>query len=1475
MNEKFDFNEQERIAALKSYDILDTLSEDEYDGITRLAAQICGTKISLIIFVDENRQWFKSKVGIDTTETPKEIAFCNHAIQTPNAIFVIEDSSKDSRFKDNPLVKGDPNVKFYAGVPLVDKDQYALGTLCVIDDKPQKLSDIQLDALRTLSKSVVNLLELRRGNLNLAQEREVLIDSLEFNNPFYILLDEKGIIRNFGSKISKICPEIARNQSIANYFQFQVPFDFDKFVQSTDHQTKRLNFLDSIDKNQRLKFSAKKSKEIIILSIGPVINSKYSIRNYNLTLNDFSFHDYITEYLFLQQTTDRSLKESRVVLNSIREKNEELKKAQFNLDLIARFPQENPNPIVRLDYDLKLGYKNPVSEINFLHDFSLENRGLMDYELLDVVKSLIANKKETQSVILKRNNRTYNIGIRNIIEHDYINIYASDISDYISQLHKKEQEILGVKNFYEFILNNIPSDIAVFDSKHKYLFVNPQGISNEDTRQFIIGKDDYDYCRYRGISTQIADNRRHIFNKILETKKSFEWEDDIIDHNKNRKIILRKMAPIFDDKGDVNYVIGYGIDITSRKIAENQLVKATNRLQLLEKFLDRTSDAIQVSDEHGRMIYINDSAANRLGIEKSEIFDYRIEDFEKFFKNQEEWKQHVKFLKKTGVFQVQSENVNIKTGAVTDVELSVTYEEFSGTGYLIAAARDISDRIKAQQEITKLSRVAKNTNNGVLMLDLNRKITWANDAMIKRSGYSLEELIGNSPRIFQFEGTDAKTVELIYNKLVLSEAVTTEILHQAKNGSLYWINLNIQPIFDEKDNQIGFMAIEFDITERKEFEEQIAQQNKSLREISDALDQSSLVSIADKKGNIIRANKKFCDVSGYSEEELLGKNHSLINSGYHPKEFWSNVWKTITAGLIWRGEVKNKGKDGSFYWVDSIIYPVMNLEGQIIHYLSIRHEITDKKIAEENIKIKSVFQNLLMEISTKYINLPIDQLEFSINESLEKLGKFVKVDRAYIFEYNHEKQTASNLFEWCEKGIEPQIDNLKDISFSEIPKWVKTHKIGEEVYIPNVSELKPGKFRELLEVQGIKSIITIPMMDDKQCKGFVGFDSVIEVREFSNDEKNLLKLYADMLVNVSNRTEYIRAIETNREEIEKINRDLETIVQEKTSKNLELAKSIADQEKLVMVGEIASGIAHDLNTPLGAIKSGGESIRYTLEGIFKDTIWQCSAEQIKYACGRAVEMNFDFLVGGLQMRKESNQFNQFLAENFPNISDAPRKRLADLFVKSRIKQTESETIERVLNSDNPEIFLNLIYQIQLTRTFVDTIVTSGERAANVVQDLKSFIKDPKNSGKSKVNLRKNIASVLNIFNYEIQRNSELFFTVDDTLEIDGYDVRLFQLWSNLIKNALESIDELEFRGELRIYSEQEPNEIVICVENSGNQIPDEIKSRIFEKFFTTKADRNGSGIGLSIVKNVIDEHNARITVESDSQKTCFKVYFRK
>ena len=784
MEEKFEFDEQKRLRALKSYEILDTLSEAEYDGITRLAAQICGTKISLISLIDEDRQWFKSKFGLDASETPRELAFCNHAIQTPNSVFVIEDSTKDDRFKDNPLVKGDPHVIFYAGVPLVDKNQYALGTLCVIDNEPRKLSSGQIDALQTLSKSVINLFELRRKNSVLAEEKNVLLDILEFNNPFYLVLNQEGIVQNIGSNIRKINRDIEIGHSFFNHYNFQLPFDFKKFIESADISSKRLHFFDSLDQPQRFKFSAKKSGGIIILAISPVINAKYHIRNYNLTLNDFVVHDYVSEYIFLQQTTDRSLKESKTVLDSIREKNEELKKVQENLDLIARFPAENPNPIIRLDHNFSLTYNNPISEINFLADFSFENQILGDSELKRELEKLISEKNETASIILKRCNRTYNIGIRNIQNYGYINVYSADITFYINQLEEKEWEITGVKNFYVFILNNIPSDIAVFDSSHKYLFVNPNGISNPEIRKFIVGKDDYDYCSHRGISFEIADKRRKVFNEVLQNKQTVEWEDYLKDSNGNQKVVIRKLAPILDESGNANFVIGYGVDITQRKSAENKLLEATNRLQLLEKFLDRTLDAIQVSDEHGQMIYVNDSAANRLGIDKNEISNYRVEDFEKFFKSDEDWKEHVDLVRNEGKFQVESENKNIKTGEITNVEVSVTYEVFDGIGYLIAASRDISERIKAQHEISKLSMVAKNTNNGVIMIDANRKITWANEAMVKRSGYSMDELLGQSPKMFQFEGTAPKTIEYVYSQLIKLEPVTTEILHQSKSGKL-------------------------------------------------------------------------------------------------------------------------------------------------------------------------------------------------------------------------------------------------------------------------------------------------------------------------------------------------------------------------------------------------------------------------------------------------------------------------------------------------------------------------------------------------------------------------------------------------------------------------------------------------------------------------------------------------------------------
>lgn len=148
-----------RLENLRRYQVLDTEPEQLYDDFTELAAQICDTPISLISLVDEDRQWFKSKVGLHVEETPREHAFCNHALPNPDEILIVKNALEDERFADNPLVLGEPHIRYYAGAPLVADDGYAIGTLCVIDQKPRELTDPQLAALQILARQVVSQME--------------------------------------------------------------------------------------------------------------------------------------------------------------------------------------------------------------------------------------------------------------------------------------------------------------------------------------------------------------------------------------------------------------------------------------------------------------------------------------------------------------------------------------------------------------------------------------------------------------------------------------------------------------------------------------------------------------------------------------------------------------------------------------------------------------------------------------------------------------------------------------------------------------------------------------------------------------------------------------------------------------------------------------------------------------------------------------------------------------------------------------------------------------------------------------------------------------------------------------------------------------------------------------------------------------------------------------------------------------------
>jgi len=180
-------NEKERLAALNSYQILDTLPEKGFDEITLIASEICQTPISLVSLIDNDRQWFKSHKGLEVTETIKDYAFCAHAILEPEEIMIVRDANEDERFAGNPLVIGDPKVTFYTGVPLINPEGYALGTLCVIDHKARELNDRQIMALKALASQVVAQLELKRKIAELDTTRRELEQSNQYLERFAVM----------------------------------------------------------------------------------------------------------------------------------------------------------------------------------------------------------------------------------------------------------------------------------------------------------------------------------------------------------------------------------------------------------------------------------------------------------------------------------------------------------------------------------------------------------------------------------------------------------------------------------------------------------------------------------------------------------------------------------------------------------------------------------------------------------------------------------------------------------------------------------------------------------------------------------------------------------------------------------------------------------------------------------------------------------------------------------------------------------------------------------------------------------------------------------------------------------------------------------------------------------------------------------------------------------------------------------------
>jgi PAS domain S-box-containing protein len=777
--------------------------------------------------------------------------------------------------------------------------------------------------------------------------------------------------------------------------------------------------------------------------------------------------------------------------------------------------------------------------------------------------------------------------------------------------------------------------------------------------------------------------------------------------------------------------------------------------------------------------------------------------------------------------------------------------------------------IERTKENLQLSLVAKHAINGILIADKDRRILWANKSLCDITGYSLEELIGNTPKMFQFEKTDPATIARINEGLNRNEVVKEQVLNKGKHGREYWLELNIVPVV-ENGQVTSYVAVETDITDRVIDENRLKKSEEQNRRILD--NAAEMIHTLDNQGNILWANKSWLDNIGLTQHQIEGRNIMEFLDQKTLQEFQEVMPKLINGESVNNLEcvfitVKNKNLE-----LRGKTLPLIE-NGVVVGSQAYLHNVTKILEAERTIRDKSNLQDLLMRISTKYINLPIELLDQTIMDSLRDIANFVLADRAYIFNYHLKKGYCEYKYEWVTEGVDSQIDELKTIPLDTMPFWLEKHQKREFVIVENANEVDEENIRQLLVSEGIKSLITIPIHDEERLVGFVGFDLLKTHRSFSEDEKEILVLFSKMIVNVYKRLDYIRELNESKSKIEEVNASLEQRVAENTKKNLDLSKSIIEQEKLATIGEISAGIAHDLNTPLGTIKVGADNVRFMLSSILKHELNSLSTEDLELIHKRIETAETEMFVGGLQLRKEKVELLKYINEDYPDRDESFQEKMADFLVKARISKEDKEFIAKIYNSSQPLLFVEVLYQVQMAAAQLETIKKSSDKAVKVVQDVRSFIKgEVSQNEKREFNIRENISTVLGIFNYELRQDVDLKFNVEPNLTMVGYDVKLFQLWSNLIKNAFEAMDNQQEKY-IGIFSKVENGKLQLTFENNGPKIPDEVMENMFKKFYTTKAKKSGTGLGLSIVKNILHEHNASIEVFSDEQVTRFIVTF--
>lgn len=312
----------------------------------------------------------------------------------------------------------------------------------------------------------------------------------------------------------------------------------------------------------------------------------------------------------------------------------------------------------------------------------------------------------------------------------------------------------------------------------------------------------------------------------------------------------------------------------------------------------------------------------------------------------------------------------------------------------------MTDHSQAEEQLRVSYLALMAVSQGVLIAGPDRLIRFVNDAFVTITGYAKDEIIGHNCRMLQGPLTDAGTKAAVSAALREVREFSGEILNYRKDGTTFWNELSISPVRDEQGILTHFIGVTRDVTSRKQAEASLRTAWREVENQKFALDQHAIVAITDVRGSITYVNDKFCAISGYAREELLGRNHRLVNSGTHPKEFFTELWATIAQSRVWHGDICNRAKDGSLYWVHSTMVPLLGPEGRPHAYIAIRTDITTTKMAEARLA--------QAKDHAEELNNELERQIAQANELAIKAERASEVKSTFVANMSHEIRTPMN-----------------------------------------------------------------------------------------------------------------------------------------------------------------------------------------------------------------------------------------------------------------------------------------------------------------------------------------------------------------------------------------------------------------------------------------------------------------------------------